>query len=54
MDGVADLPISLPGVSKWYLVQYVAVFQWAHNLKRATDDFLRTLLGMRPSTGSAS
>jgi transposase len=42
------------GVSKWYLAQYVAVFQWAHNLKRATDDFLRTLLGMRPNTGSAS
>ena len=42
------------GVSKWYLAQYVAVFQWAHNLKRATDDFLRALLGMRPSTGSAS
>lgn len=42
------------GVSKWYLAQYVAVFQGAHNLKRATDDFLRALLGMRPSTGSAS
>ena len=42
------------GVSKWYLAQYVAVFQWTHNLKRATDGFLRALLGMRPSTGSAS
>jgi hypothetical protein len=42
------------GVSKWYLAQYVAVFQWAHNVKRATDDFLRALLGRRPSTGSAS
>ena len=28
------------GVSKWYLAQYVAVFQWAHNLKRVTDEFL--------------
>jgi transposase len=42
------------GVSKWYLAQYVAVFRWAHNLKRATDEFLRTLLDMRPSTSSAS
>ena len=42
------------GVSKWYLAQYAAMFQWAHNIKRATNDFLRVLLGMRPSTGSAS
>jgi transposase len=42
------------GVSKWYLAQYVAVFQWGHNIKRATDEFLRGLLGLRPSTGSAS
>jgi transposase len=41
------------GVSKWYLAQYVAMFQWAHNLKRVTDDYLRALLGIRPSTGSA-
>ena len=34
------------GVSKWYLNQYVAVFQWAHNLKAATDEFLRALLGV--------
>lgn len=42
------------GVSKWYLAQYVAIFQRSHNIKRVTDEFLRTLLGMRPSTGSAS
>jgi transposase len=42
------------GVSKWYLAQYVAVFQWAHNLKHATGEFLRALLGVRPSTGTAS
>lgn len=42
------------GVSKWYLAQYVAVFQWGQNIKRVTDDFLRTLLGVKPSTGSAS
>jgi hypothetical protein len=42
------------GVSKWYLAQYVAIFQWGHNHKRATDEFLRALLGMRPSTATAS
>ena len=42
------------GVSKWYLAKYVAVFQWGHNIKRVTDEFLRALLNMRPSTSSAS
>lgn len=27
-----------------YLGQYVAMFEWAHNLKRVTNDFLRTLM----------
>jgi formate hydrogenlyase subunit 4 len=27
-----------------YLAQYVAMFEWAHNLKRVTDHFLRTLM----------
>ena len=38
------------GVSKWFLGQYVAVFQWAHNLKVATDGFLRALLGRTDTT----
>lgn len=42
------------GVSEWYLDQYVAVFQWGHNIKRVTDEFLRALIGIRPSTSSAS
>jgi transposase len=42
------------GVSKWYLAQYVAIFQWGHAIKRATDEFLRILLGLGPSTGPAS
>jgi hypothetical protein len=41
------------GVSKWYLAQYVAIFQWAHDIKRVTDEFLRVLIGLRPSTGPA-
>lgn len=31
------------GVHKKYLAAYVAMFEWAHNLKRVTADFLRTL-----------
>lgn len=32
------------GVHKKYLAVYVAMFQWAHNLKRVTADFLRALM----------
>ena len=34
------------GVSKWHLAGYVAIFEWANNLKRVTDDFLRRLLSL--------
>lgn len=37
------------GVSKWFLSQYVALFQWSHNIKAVTDDFLRILLGTHPT-----
>ena len=32
------------GVHKKYLAQYVAMFEWAHNLKRVTDHYLRILM----------
>jgi transposase len=32
------------GVSKWFLDQYSAIFEWAHNLKRVTADFLRAMM----------
>ena len=38
------------GISKWFLGQYIAIFQWSHNVKAATDDFLCALLGVKPST----
>jgi transposase len=38
------------GVSKWFLHQYVAIFQWCHNLKVASDDFLQALLGVSETT----
>jgi transposase len=34
------------GVSKEYLHQYVAIFEWSYNVKRATPEFLRALLGV--------
>jgi transposase len=34
------------GVSKHYLSQYVAVFQWAYNLKEAIPTTVRMLLGL--------
>lgn len=42
------------GVSKWYLAQYEAIFQWGYNIKSVTDEFLRILLGLCPSTDSAA
>ena len=41
------------GVSKGYLAQYQAIFQWGYNVKRVHDEFLRILLGFLPSTGLA-
>jgi hypothetical protein len=41
------------GVSKWYLAQYQAVFQWGFIIKFATYEFLRILLGISPSTDLA-
>ena len=38
------------GVNKAYLHQYVAMFEWSYNEKRATPRFLRALLGVRPPT----
>jgi transposase len=40
------------GVNKVYLQRYVAMFEWAYNVKRATPGFLRALLGGRAPTGS--
>lgn len=38
------------GVHKKYLSQYVAVFEWAHNLKTVTIELIATFLGyVRPA-----
>jgi transposase len=38
------------GVSKKYLGQYAAMFEWTHNIQRVSADFLRAMLGLNPST----
>jgi hypothetical protein len=38
------------GVNKVYLYQYVALFEWGDNAKRATPEFLWALLGVRSAT----
>jgi hypothetical protein len=41
------------GVSKWYLAQDQAVFQWGYNIKAVTDKSLKVLLWLPSSTDSA-
>ena len=42
------------GVSKWFLDQYVAIFEWTHNLKAVNGDFIRVLVGLKPTTASGT
>jgi hypothetical protein len=47
--GLRNFLRTFRGVSKHYLAQYVAIFEWAYEFKVATDDALRILLGLRPA-----
>jgi transposase len=38
------------GVNKVYLYQYLAIFEWGYNVKRATPAFLDALLGVESAT----
>ena len=38
------------GVSKKYLYQYVAMFEWGYNAKRATSQFLWAFLGVKDAS----
>jgi transposase len=42
------------GVSKWCESQYVAMFEWGHNIKEVTDEFVQVMLGIGPHTEFAS
>jgi hypothetical protein len=48
--GLRNLLRPFRGVSKVYLDQYVAMFEWGYNVKRATPGFLWPLLGVRSAT----
>lgn len=43
--GLRNFLRSFRGVHKKYLAQYVAIFEWAHNLKEVTLAYLRRLMG---------
>lgn len=45
--GLRNFLRAFRGVHKKYLEQYIAVFEWAHNLKTATVEFVSLLLGPR-------
>src|SRR5262249_13209515 len=45
--GVRNFLRPFRGVNKWYLKQYVAMCEWADNIREATSDFLRSLLGIK-------
>jgi transposase-like protein len=47
--GLRNFLRTFRGVHKKYLQQYVAIFEWAHNVKVATVEFLRALLGINPT-----
>jgi transposase-like protein len=34
------------GVNKWFLGQYIAIFQWSNNVKTATIQFLHSLVSL--------
>jgi hypothetical protein len=38
------------GVNKIYLYQYVGMFEWGYNVKRATAAFMHAILGVRSAT----
>lgn len=50
--GLRNFLRTFRGVSKKYLAQYVAMFEWSHNIKIASTEFIRTLLGCNTIKGT--
>jgi transposase len=48
--GLRNFLRTFRGVNKKYLYQYVAMFEWGYDVKRATPGFLWALLGVRSAT----
>jgi transposase len=42
------------GVSKWFLDEYVGIFQWIHNAKEVTAEFIQALLELPLATDLGS
>jgi transposase len=38
------------GISKWFVDEYVGIFQWIYTIKAVTADFIRALFGLRLTT----
>ena len=49
--GLRNFLRAFRGVHKKYLYQYVAIFEWSHNVKRVTTTFIRALLGVQSAAG---
>jgi transposase len=48
--GLRNFLRTFRGVSKKYLYQYVAIFEWGYNIKRVTPQFIRAVLGVPITT----
>jgi transposase-like protein len=48
--GVRNFLRIFRGVSKHFLSQYVAIFEWSHNVKKVTHYVLRLILGVKVAT----
>lgn len=48
--GVRNFLRPFRGISKTFLSGYLSIFEWGYNLKTATTEFLRALLGVTPGT----
>jgi transposase len=48
--GLRNFLRTFRGVNKKYLYQYVGVFEWGHNIKRVTPEFIRAMLGVTITT----
>ena len=48
--GLRNFPRTFRGVSKKYLYQYVAMFEWGYNVKQAAPEFPWAILGVKSAT----
>jgi transposase-like protein len=48
--GVRNFLRMFRGVNKFFLSQYIAMFEWAHNMKEVTSEVLRAILSIKVAT----